>query len=324
MLDIESIIANVQPTLAHIEPDRLAYKKKSATFISAIAIAVVASLLTGFISDQIIPFAIAAGVVAIISGIVYAFTVGKLGAAYVEKFKSIVIPQVLKLIDPNLGYDAKRGIDRDTFNHSELFTTNPDRYKTEDLVSGKFGDTFLQLAEIDAEERRTRTDSDGKSETYYVTIFDGLLLIADFHKEFHGRTFVFPDNAESSFGKLGRMFQKMAGRSGTKLVQLEDVEFEKAFAIYSNDEIECRYILSTAMMRRLLDMRSRFGQKDIRFAFKDSCVWIAVPRPKTYLEPSTGRPSTDPTQIRRMLEELKSFLDIIEEMSLNTRIWSKQ
>ncbi len=322
MVDIESIISQIHPTLAGLEPQRIAYKKKTRTFFIFVAVAVVVVLLIGASSGKFIPFAIGAGVLCVISAVIFGFTVGKEGALYVERFKATVIPGVLKLLDPNLSFDAKQGINRGTFSHSELFTTSADRYSTEDLISGKYGQTYLQLAEIKAEDRRTRT-RDGKTETYYVTIFDGLLLIADFHKEFHGRTFVFPDNAESMFGRIGRSFQKLAGRSGTKLIQLEDPQFEKAFAVYSNDEIECRYILSTAMMSRILDMRNRFGEKDLRIAFKDSCVMIAVPHSKPFLEPNTGVPATDSNQIRRMLDEMKTFLDIIEELNLNTRIWSK-
>jgi hypothetical protein len=34
-------------------------------------------------------------------------------------------------------------------------------------------------------------------------------------------------------------------------------------------------------------------------------------------------PATDQTQIRGMLKELQLILDTIEELDLNTRIWSK-
>ena len=274
------------------------------------------------IEARIVGF-IVAGVWLIVGAILYQVQVASLGGRYVQNYKNAVIPALLQSIDPLLKYDSTSGISESTFNATELFKTNPNRYRTEDLIHGTYGKTFLQLAEVEAKERRTRTDSNGKTETYYVTIFKGLLLVADFHKDFHGRTFVLPDISEKTFGNFARFFQKMGGQSKTNLIRLEDPEFEQAFAVYSTDEVEARYILSTAMLRRILDLRGRFG-KDVRLGFKDSSLILAVPYGNAYLEPCASRPATDTSQVEGMLGELKSFLDTIEELDLNTRIWSKE
>ena len=255
--------------------------------------------------------------------VLYSVKAGSLKSRYAADYKAVVVPRLLSLIDPNLRHDSASGIGSDTFRGTELFTTSPDRYTSEDLIQGTFGKTYLQLAEVHAEERRTTKDSKGHTKTTYVTIFRGLLLIADFNKHFQGRTFVFPDVAESLFGDFGRFFQKLGGRSETGLIRLEDPEFEEAFAIYSTDEIEARYILSSALMRRLLAMRERFG-RDLRIAFKESSVVIAVPHSERFLEPSLSRSAADPEQVRGFFFELDAFLRIIEELDLNTRIWTKQ
>lgn len=39
------------------------------------------------------------------------------------------------------------------------------------------------------------------------------------------------------------------------VVRLEDPEFEKIFVVYSSDEVEARYILSTSFMERLVEFR---------------------------------------------------------------------
>jgi hypothetical protein len=76
-------------------------------------------------------------------------------------------------------------------------------------------------------------------------------------------------------------------------------------------------------MRRLLAMKDRFG-RDLRVAFKESSVVIAVPQSQRFLEPSMSRPATDPEQVRGFLSELDAFLRIVEELDLNTRIWTKE
>lgn len=322
MKDVSDILSGLSPTLEGLEQERLLYRERQKKYLPIILVPLALFLVSGMHPDVSFLGFFAAGVWGIIGSALYCFRVSPLGKCYVQNYKNAVIPALLHSIDPRLKFDINSGIPEPTFTGTELFATSSDRYSTEDLIHGSYGKTVLQLAEIDAEERRTRIDSDGKTKTYHVTIFKGLLLIADFHKDFHGRTFVFPDNSEKTFGSVGRFFQKMGGRRATNLIRLEDSEFEEAFVVYSTDEVEARYILSTAMLRRILDLRERFG-KEVRLGFKDSCLTLAVPRSKSYLEPNTAQPATDTSQIESMLFELKFFLDTIEELDLNTRIWSK-
>lgn len=322
MKAIDDVIAEVSPTLNSIESLRLEYLQKRKTCIWTVMVPLgIVSLICAL---AFFPFGLFAVVLsAIACGIAYHFMAGKRGKAYVNSYKTTVVSKLVNLVDENLSYDAERGIDSGYFVQSELFPTNPDRYHTEDLIHGNYGKTSLMLGELHAEERYTTTDSKGNTETKYRTIFRGLLLIADFHKHFNGRTFLFPDFAEKTFGGFGRALQKMGGRSGTELVQMEDPDFEKAFAVHSSDQVEARYILSPAMMRRFLDLRKKFGE-DVRVAFKQSSVWIAVPHGSSFLEPSTKVSATNSTQIEKMLFELSSFLEIVEELDLNTRIWTKE
>ena len=323
MKDVSQIISELVPTLEPLEESRLLYRKRQTKYLLIVFIPLVAILVGGYLAELgIFIFFVAAGWAAI-GFALYQFRVASIKSLYVQNYKKTVIPALVKLVDSELKYEPGAGISMGTFKGTELFPTSPNRYSTEDLIHGTYGKTYLQLAEVEAKERRTRTDSNGNRKTYYVTIFKGLLLIADFHKDFHGRTFVFPDKSEKTFGNFARFFQKMGGRRKTNLIRLEDPEFEKAFAVYSTDEVEARYILSTAMLRRILDLRERFGD-DVRLAFKDSCLSLALPYRNTYLEPDTGKPATDPHQINGMLLELKCFLDTIEELDLNTRIWSKE
>lgn len=322
MREVADILRDLGPTLEQLEPTRQLYLRRRSRYLFLLFGPLTALIAIAFaIETKVLGFVIAA-IWFVIGVILYQLRAAGQGKEYVRHFKATVVPALLGTIDPGLHYDPASGIPSSTFVGTELFETRPDRYRTEDLIHGSYGKTFLQLAEVDAEERRTRTDSDGNTETYYVTIFDGLLLIADFHKHFHGRTFVFPDKAEKSFGNIGRFFQKMGGRKHTNLIRLEDQEFEHAFAVYSTDEVEARYILSTSLMRRLLDMRSRFGA-EVRIGFKESCLLLSVPHSHPFLEPKTSLPATDTGQVERMLHELRYFLDTIEELDLNTRIWSK-
>lgn len=323
-MDLERIHRQALPTLEKLERLRQKYRRRFAIFTPPCLLLPLAAGGAGFYFIRS-PFGgmIALVLAAVASAFLWHSQAGRYGKEFKLRYKELIIPELLSGIDRQLRYEAGSGIGADSFVASELYAKSPDRYRTEDLIAGARGKTDLLLAEVHAEDRRTSTDSKGRTKTTYVTIFQGLLLIADFHKHFSGRTFVFPDKAENLLGHFGRHFQKLGGRRNTDLIQLEDPEFEEAFVVHASDRIEARYILSTSMMRRILDMRDRFG-RDVRVAFKDSKLFLAVPHSRPYLEPKTGRPATAPDQIRRFHAELHSFLDVIEELDLNTRIWSKR
>lgn len=259
----------------------------------------------------------------VIGFILYSVKYNSVLNRYRNEYKRLVVPGLLARIDPGLRHDAEAGIPLVAFQNTELFTGSVDRFSSEDLIAGRFGKTDLRLAEVHAEERHESRDSKGDREVRYVTIFRGILLVADFHKHFRGRTFLFPDKAERLLGRHGRFLQKLGGRSQTHLIQLEDPEFEKAFAVYATDEVEARYLLSTSMMERLLRLRERFG-KEVRMALKDSAIAVAVPFFGKFLEPELAVSASDPGQLDRIERELQAFLGIVTELDLNTRIWSKE
>jgi len=324
MKEFESIPDDLESHLRALEPDRLRYHRTSWIYLGVLVGPLAGGILGAILVDENIKvyFLIGSALWFAIGFVLYSLKAGHLADDYRRSYKLAVIPRLLALVDPGLRYDPASGISSGTFVSSELFSNPPDRYTTEDLIEGTHGKTSLRLAEVHAEDRQTTTDSKGRTQTRYVNIFKGLLLIADFNKHFQGRTFVFPDVAENLFGNFGRAFQKLGGRSETALIRLEDPEFEDAFAVYSSDEIEARYLLSTAMMQRLLKLRERFG-KDVRIGFKGSSIALAVPQRGGFLEPGLGTSASDHSQIRGMHAELRLFLEIIDELDLNTRIWTK-
>ena len=96
-------------------------------------------------------------------------------------------------------------------------------------------------------EKHTSIDSKGNPKTTYSTIFQGVFMIADFNKKLKYYTKVI----ESSGDFFAKIFYNR-----TK-VELENPVFEKIFNTYSKNQIEARYILSPAMMERILEFRKQ-------------------------------------------------------------------
>jgi len=236
---------------------------------------------------------------------------------YVIKFKSLVIQRIVHFIDENLKYEAHDCIERSTFMLSKIFTTKPNRYKGDDLVWGKIGATDIKFSEIHAEH----VSGSGKNRRRY-TVFKGLFFIGDFNKDFTAQIVVLPDTAEKLFGHFGQKLQSLNILRG-QLVKLEDPEFEKNFAVYGNDQIQARYILSTSLMERIVEFKKKTG-RTIYMSFVGSMVFMAVSYTRKLFEPRIFQTLLDFNPVREYFEDLRLAIGIVDDLNLNTRIWSKQ
>ena len=255
---------------------------------------------------------------AVIGGIAFSF----IGKGYKREFKRRIITKVVRFLDPELSYQPDGLIDKHTFKGSKLFTQGIDRYRGEDLVRGRVDKTDIVFSELHAEYKTTTTNSKGHTQTHWHTIFKGLFFIADFNKHFAGQTLVLPDSAEKLFGGFGKMLQSWnIGRPD--LIKLEDPEFEREFVVYGSDQIEARYILSTSLMRRILDFKQKTGTK-IYLSFTGSKVYVAVPMTKNMFEPKYFSSISDFSPILDYYRDLEFSVGIVDDLNLNTRIWTKE
>ncbi len=240
--------------------------------------------------------------------------------SFKSDFKRQIVGEIVKFVNSNLSYIPENGIGQPAYMQSRIFLTQPDRYKCEDYVSGKIGETSIEFSEVHSEYKTETTDSKGNRQTHWHTIFRGLLFIADFNKNFTGTTVVLPDFAESTFGFLGKIFQSWNLSRTEKLIKLEDPDFEKLFVVYGDDQITARYILTPALMQRLVEFRLRM-KDTIYLSFRDSKVYVAVSVAKDLFEPRLFRTNDNFELIREYFNYLELAGKIIEELNLNTRIW---
>lgn len=318
MKSFNEIYDALMPHLEEVEAYRQELKQKSKRMLMiGGGIAAVGALIGIFTN----PIVIAVGVV--IGLIVMA--VGFFGSKskYEKEFKSKVIPSMLRGVNETLQYSPKGYISKAKFKESGIFQQSIDRYNGEDYIKGRIGETDIEFSELHAQYKTTSTDSKGNRRTSYHTFFKGLYLIADFHKDFNGKTTVLPDQAEKMLGGVfGKWFQKM-NFTRDDLIYLEDPEFEKEFVVYGTDQIESRYILSTHMMRDILGIKQRFNCP-IFLSFINSEVHLAIYWQKDILEPKFNEEITNSAEIKKFYDELAVCLQLVEDLNLNTRIWSKQ
>lgn len=67
-------------------------------------------------------------------------------------------------------------------------------------------------------------------------------------------------------------------------IKLEDPMWEKRFDVYSDDEIEARYHVTTGFMERFLNLKTAFGCRKAKCAFFDDKIMIAISTKKNLFE----------------------------------------
>lgn len=144
-------------------------------------------------------------------------------------------------------------------------------------------------------------------------VFKGLFFRSDFNKNFQGETVVFTGSLAS---KLKRF-----KRSG-KLVKLEDPEFDQLYTVYSDNQIEARYILSTSLMERLVKFRKK-AQRPVSVSFSENQIFIAIHHERDLFEARLFKTMLSFRPMQDYFENFQLMLGIIQDLNLNRRIWTR-
>jgi hypothetical protein len=142
--------------------------------------------------------------------------------------------------------------------------------------------------------------------------FKGLIVEIDMNKDFEGHTFILEknnlkDNLTVDRGK----FQE---------VSLEDVEFTNEYNVYSQNQIEARYILTTAFIERIKNIKDTFNAKYVRVSFKDKKIVILIHTGRDMFNLANFLSDIGEKTFVQCFEEICSVLDLVEELKLNEKL----
>jgi hypothetical protein len=242
---------------------------------------------------------------------------------YSNEYKKLIMPRLVSDIiksysDDDSGntsvkcnYDASDLVDHNLLLEIPLFQkylAKNIHSEGEDLFIGYVGSTEYQFSDLTFKHNIVipLTDRD-----FDLTLFKGLVFIADFHKAFEGTT--------TLTTRKGKMFRRLA-MSGSRMSTVS-LEFDQMFKIFTTDEVTARYLLPANMLERIANLRKLFPRKGMTICLHEGMLIISIHN-VDYFE-SDGLKKLDEGGMRRTYDEIKSIMDIIELLNLNLRIWSK-
>ena len=154
----------------------------------------------------------------------------------------------------------------------------------------------------------------GKSRREY-TVFDGVIVKLEMNKNFTGNTII----DERGFSQILKYID--FDKSDLTKTTMEDIEFNKKYNVYTDDEVEARYLITPSFMQRLKNMKVAFSADKVRCAFYKEYLLIGLFTSKDLFSIcSLFEPIDDPKQFFTMYEEIVSIIKLIDHFKLDQKI----
>jgi Protein of unknown function (DUF3137) len=285
----------IQPILQSGESDRLTAIKTYAVRRNwGIAAALAVGALTLYVSNEALN-------ALIFGGVVFA------GAHWYAYQPLQVVSTATKLksltaIAGAIGCSYRLGVDEPDalalFKEMELLPSC-DRSAYQDRFAGSHRGCDFAFCDGHL-ERRVKSRKGSR----WQTVFRGQLIRVAFPKKFQGVTVVRRD--AGIFNVLQRWTSKL------QRVGLVDSRLEKAFEVYSNDQVEARYLIHPVFMERLLALETQFKGKKLRCAFVAGDLLIAVEGGDKFELGSMFARLDDISRARVIIADIAGVMRVIE------------
>ncbi len=243
---------------------------------------------------------------------IYLFIAGGLcvmGFGYApHMFKKLSQAKIMPLLFeffPNINptkYDTYKI--RDVISGTRFFNRY-DSIEVDDAFEGTYNDLAVKIAETEISYRTTSH----KGRSRKVTVFNGLFFAISMNKNFKSKTLIKKDA-----GVLNSVMS-----SGYERVALEDVEFEKLFEVYSEDQIEARYLLTTAFMERFKKIKQKYGDK-LEAVFYENHLYLFLSSAKDYFDVPHNKDIAMISHYQAIIIELAEILSICDTLKLEQNI----
>ncbi|MBQ8869809.1 MAG: DUF3137 domain-containing protein [Alphaproteobacteria bacterium] len=220
---------------------------------------------------------------------------------YKRRVKNDMMNCFIKFFD-EFKYEYGRGLNLHEMEDLYIFP-NADECVVDDCFFGVYNGVNVKVCEQQL-IKKIKTSKGSKK----VTVFAGIILELDMNKNFSAHTFVIKDKG---------ILNRLNGKKGFERVALEDVTFEKEFEAYCQNQIEARYLLTTAFMERMLKLKKLYKGSDIQFSFVNSKVIIAINTGKNMFEPcSLFKSNLQEKQIYQVFEQFMTIFKIVDILKL--------
>ncbi|MBQ7136547.1 MAG: DUF3137 domain-containing protein [Bacilli bacterium] len=230
---------------------------------------------------------------------------------FVKGYKKVVVLEIFKTIFKNIHFDLDRGIPEEIISNTGMMDTG-DIYHSNDYICAKYKNVSFEFSDVEIEEEHT--DSDG--DRHRVTVFKGQWYIFDFNKQFKADLQV----CEKGFrnAKLGGLFSFKKFNK----VQLEDIEFNKEFNVFAQNNLDAFYVLTPNTMEKIKKLNNSVHGK-LLFCFIDNKLHVGLHSGKDLFEPNLYKKINIEQNHKQAIEEIQMITNFVDILGLDNDLFRK-
>ena len=220
----------------------------------------------------------------------------------------------LKPYIESLGFSYKMGalFQEKEVRQSEIFD-GFDRFRADDLVYANVDGVDFMFCDIRL-EKDIGTGIPFIFKNNYATFFEGPFFVANFNKKICSDVFVF---SNTTLPPSGLRYKLLGGRE----IPIDNADFNQNFTIYANDAMTVMYVLTPALMEKILSLK-QLVKSNISLSFKQNKIYIAIARGADSFEPSLDQPILNARIAKDIKADLDAMLQIVKILRLNEKIWT--
>ena len=342
--------SEISPILANFESKRQEYLDKMKFYMGIAGIALAVFVVLGITSPcSSIPWQWICSALSLVAFCIIPF---KMNSSYTKELKSYCYRPILKIFG-EINW-IPEGFSDTELERSMLFSYY-NRRRDDDCFEGTYKGVQFGIDEL----HLGHESGSGKHRHYHV-VFEGVAVKFASNKDIKAKTIIATKGDSTGRGKAfsflivsivaglqiaaGMEFSKWSliflaafiliglivsiimrikgtDTNGLNPVKLEDPEFNRKYNVYSEDEVEARYLITTAFMERFKNMKTSFGAKRAKCSFYDGNVMFAIATNKNVFEiGNLFKKPNDTKQLENFFNEFSSVLLLVDYFKLDKKL----
>lgn len=286
-------------------------------------------------------------------GIIYLLTLAMDDpkAVFESNLKDNFLPKIFEKTKPNLSYSSY-GYNNKILKESEIlnkgFFADTIEIEGEDYTKGKIenidveffeikfhkevtnytktaGGCLLSLILIPIEIFKNIFDNDNQPDDVFAGVikdinmfYSGFFMYADFNKNFTGKIMMIPKQNENLKDKVDEIFTP---KSLTK-INVENQNINDNYNIYASDVQTGYYVLSQNLIDRINILSVKENALPI-ISFIEGKIYFLIPWKKNLFKADLYTKIENENYFLNYIEEINSFEEIVKNLNIDRRIWSK-
>ena len=267
-----------------------------ALAFAGFAALIIMSLVAGAKNSALMSvFAIISMTIAVLAVVIVAKNGGFKGNAdFKALYKSVFVEDVLSRKFQNVFYSWKVGFP-DVAVRSFNLVRMGNRFKSEDYICATYKDVKFETSDVLIQQHT----STGKS-SHTTTYFQGRMFVFYMPRTIQASVRITPD---------AFIFHPSSDRKSDRL-DMENVFFNKQFDVYASDPHYAFYLLTPAMMEKILYLKGKYGY--VILNFEGDRVFAAIPYIKDTFDADMSRAIDYPTDRAKAEAEANVICDLME------------